>query len=165
MTFEFEHNFSVEPDTYLKVIGESAFDAFIARELSLRTREVVSEVREGDVLRRTLRVEPERDLPAPLLRVTGGRSLSYREHLVLDLKTATGSWSVEPDLLSGRLTASGTLRISAKEGGCIRHLAGEVRVRIPGLGKLAERFIVAELERSYARSAAATRRWLQERSP
>jgi hypothetical protein len=162
--FELHHDFPITPEGYFSTIGEPAYDRFIEQELSLRERKELSRELVDGVLRRTVRVIPERDLPPAFAKLTRGKTLAYNEIIELDTKTGEGSWRVEPDLLQQRLKAGGTFRISAAPGGCSRNVQGEIKVGILGAGPVVERFIVAQVKEGYDNGAVALLRYLEQRS-
>lgn len=166
MRFELIHRFAVSPREYIEAVTAPGYDDFVALRLSLRERREISRDDTAPVVRRTVRVIPERDLPPAIAKLTGGKTLAYDETIELDLRTGRGTWQVLPGLLQGRVTAGGSFVLDADDvsGGCVRTVEGDISVRIFGAGGMVEKFIVAQVRESYDQGADVVREWIERRA-
>ena len=115
---------------------------------------------------RHVRCEPIRDLPRPVAKLLGGRRFAYAEEIDFELGNGEGALARGPQRRRPRGSSpKGTLHFdAAPQGGVTRTVRGEVAISLLGLGSLFERFVVAEVEKSYAQASAFTRAYL-EKSP
>jgi hypothetical protein len=61
-----------------------------------------------------------------------------------------------------KVDTRGTLEFSATAGGTKRIVRGEIKVSVFGIGGIVEKFIVADVEKSYGDAAEFTRGWLKK---
>lgn len=123
-------------------------------------REVLELEDDGNVLRRTSRIVPRRQLPALVKPLTSGE-LHYIEKIEWKRTEDTIRIEIQPSLLRGRVQIVGTYTLERLGPGEIRRrYSGDVSVDIALLAGRIERGIVAELARSLPISAAGTQDWL-----
>lgn len=132
------------------------------RALDVSERQVIELVDDGDQICRRCRVVPRKQVPALLRPVCGG-TLSYEELAVG--RRAAGDITIDIRLLGdrGRIRACYELRPVAP-GSVLRRYSGHVSVDVALVGARIERGIVAEFERSLARTAACTQSWLDQQT-
>jgi hypothetical protein len=114
---------------------------------------------------RHVRVQPEREIPAPVAKLLGGRRLAYTEELEYDIGHYHGTWRIVPAVLADKIVIGGTLDFEAVPGGVRRVLAGVIDVTLFGLGGLVEKVVVSNVEKSYGDAAAFTARWIAAGGP
>jgi hypothetical protein len=85
---------------------------------------------------------------------------SFIEELEYDLRGSRGSWRTIPSVFADRVSNCGTLELEPVRGGTRRIVHGDVAVRMFGVGRVVERKIIAEIEKSYASAARFTSEWL-----
>jgi hypothetical protein len=123
-------------------------------------REVIELEDDGNVLRRTSRIVPQRKLPA-LVKPLASGELHYIEKIEWKRLEHTIRIQIQPSLLRGRVQIVGTYALEHVGPGEVRRrYAGDVSVDIALLAGRIERGIVAELARSLPISAAGTQDWL-----
>lgn len=165
MRFTAEHTFAgVTLDALVALYFDEAFNEALCRNGRLG-RELVDARRDGEVLHRAVRIVPERTLPAPAVKLLGAEHFGYVEHMVYDYAARRGTWRIEPMVLANKVRSVGSLTFVATPNGVQRTVSGEVTVKVFGLGGTIERFVVADVERSYAEAAAFTERWLSNAGP
>lgn len=163
MHFVASHTFSQStPRGLAALYFDEPFNEALCANGKLR-RELLSLRREGDLLHRAVRVEPERTLPAPAAKWLGAERFGYVEHMAFDFAALRGTWRIEPALLADKIHSSGTLSFTPTPEGAQRTVEGEFQVKVFGLGGTIERFVVADVEKSYGEAAAFTARYLLER--
>lgn len=132
---------------------DEKFNEALCRHARL-TRTLRTLIRDDGRLVRAVHVVPDRQLPGPVAKVLGVGQLGYTEHVRYTFGSYAVDWRVEPDVLADKVASNGTVTFREDgRGGVVRTVQGEVVVRIFGLGGTVERFIVADLEKSYADAA------------
>lgn len=127
-------------------------------------RELLEYRRDGNhIFRRTMVHPQDREIPSPVAKVLGQSHFSYVEELTMDLDTNQGSWRTIPTLLPDKVDTRGTLRFLDAGGNARRIVDGEIDVKVFGIGRIIEKFICADAEKSYAAAAEFARRYVAER--
>jgi uncharacterized protein DUF2505 len=104
--------------------------------------------------------EPKRDPTSAAGQAFGTSRASFIEQLDYDLRAHRGEWRTIPNLFPDRVRNSGTIEFADAPSGVRRSLRGEVKVSAFGFGRIIERMIVAEIERSYEATARLTLEWI-----
>lgn len=165
MKFVIEHVFErIDRAGYEALFFDETFSAALGAALGLG-RQLVRLDRDPDRIVRHVRCEPKREAGSPADQAFGTSRASYLEEMDYDLRRGRGAWRTIPNLFTDRVTNTGTLEIADVPGGVRRVVRGEVKVSLFGFGRLVERMIVAEIEKSYAGAAAFTARWLAGERP
>lgn len=89
-----------------------------------------------------LRYEYVGHLEPIVYRVLGTRELTWLQTLVLDRAGRAGHLDVALEATPPRLTAGVDFTFGDEDGGTLRRLEGDVRVKVPVVGGQAERRIV-----------------------
>jgi hypothetical protein len=151
------------PDFEALYFDESMGEALCA---SVRLqRQLISRRVDAGVLHRAVRVCPQREIPKPLARILGKSQLAYTEHVTYPIGSMAGTWHLTFEILADKLRCAGTFCFAADGPNVVRTVQGTVEVKIFGVGALAERLIVAEVQRGYADAAAFTQAYLQQHPP
>ena len=129
--------------------------------IGVRELELVEHSDDGTVVTRVLRVAPARDLPGFIRKLTGA-SLSYTETSRLDRRTGVATTEVTPSTLASRVSVRGTHQVTPLPKGRLeRVFSGVIEARVPLVGPRIEAAVLADMETSYARSAAITQAWMK----
>ena len=120
-------------------------------------RVVLAHFRHGDALERTVRLCPQRALPAPFSSLVPRDAFHIREQVTYDVAAHRGTWRTIPSVLAQHFTAHGTLSIDKQAGAVVFHMEGEVTCTFPLLGRRAERQAVATAELQHAQLAQIVR--------
>ncbi|HLV67022.1 MAG TPA: DUF2505 family protein [Polyangiaceae bacterium] len=164
--FRVEHRFDCSEDTYW---GRLFFDEEYNRRLFLEYlkfsvfRETKRDERDGKVHRVVEAAPPVGDLPGPLKAVVG-EGIGYEERGVFDPSRKTYTVEVVPNRLADKIHVK--LELSTRPDGpdhCIRVAQGSVSAKIFGVGGLLEKRLIADLEKSYSKSAVFTNRFVAEK--
>jgi hypothetical protein len=93
----------------------------------------------------------EVSLPGPIKKVMGGSaSQSLCTKFIMDTENHTGTMQMIPSQMSDKISVSGKLS-SAKEGDSwVQRMDGEATVKIFGVGKMIEKFLVEKIQTSSA---------------
>jgi len=144
---------------YEELFFDEAFNAALGRALHLGRKLLLLE-RTPDRITRHICYEPVRDPDSPANHVFGTSRASFVEELDYDRPARRGAWRTIPNRFADRVKNRGTLEIADDPAGVRRIVRGEVDVKLFGFGRMIERMIVAEIEKSYAATAAFTAAWL-----
>lgn len=153
------HRFDCTPERFWQMYWDPDFEAALRQQAAVQ-RELLEERREGDVVVRRLRFTPDRELPAAAAAVLGARKLVYEQENRWDERARVLHWRVIPTLLPGKLDAHGQFRVEAVPGGCEQLVEGDIQVNVRFVGGQIEKLVVAEVEKSYDKTAASCREWL-----
>ncbi|MDQ2642731.1 MAG: DUF2505 domain-containing protein [Myxococcota bacterium] len=126
-------------------------------------RELRRETRDGLVHRVVEAVPPVGDVPAALKAVIG-QGAGYEERGVLDRAKKTYKIQVVPNRLADKVDVK--LEISTSpvgEGQCRRSVRGTISAKIPLVGGILEKKLLADLEKSYAKSVDYTNRFAKDK--
>jgi hypothetical protein len=88
-------------------------------------------------------------------RIVGNRQLTWVQELRLDLTTGVGAMAFSADEDAGRVNGEATVAITPTDTGAHRAIAGDFHIRIPVVGRTAEKKIVPGLVRRLHVEAAA----------
>lgn len=144
---------------YEALFFDEDFNIALGRSLELG-RELIKLERGAERIVRHVGYEPRRDPSSPAGQAFGKSRASFVEELDYDLRAHRGEWRTIPNIMPERVRNAGAIELAASAGGVRRRVSADVRVSLFGFGGLVERAICAEIEKSYARSAAFTRQWL-----
>jgi hypothetical protein len=132
-------------------------------ELKFTKWQVVSERDQGDILERELDVGLNvGDIPAAVKAVVGD-SIGYREQGRFDRKRRRYAVKASNPKLGDKFLLEGEMSTEPLgENRCRRIFQVRVGIKIFGVGGMIEKRIIAELEKSYAQSAAFITRYVRE---
>ena len=118
-----------------------------------------SEERDGKTYS-LVRVKVLEPMPKVAAKVLGTTQLQWTQQQVLNNATHTMHWKINiPD--TKQVTAQGTFRLVPNGNVCTRIVDGDVKVKIPIVGRKAEEHVCAKLRKSYEESARFTQEWLR----
>jgi hypothetical protein len=160
-----EHVFAgVDCDAYERLYFDEPFNEALGRVLRLG-RKLLHFERTQERIVRHVCYDAKHDPGSPAAQAFGTSRASYVEELDYDVRARRGTWRTIPNKFSDRMTSTGTIELSAAPGGVRRTVHGEVKVSLFGFGRLVERMIVAEIEKSYATSTKFTNEWVAQHPP
>lgn len=147
-------------ESYEALYFSEEFNKGLCESVALeRTLEKLED--DGKTIHRIVGVCPDRTIPAPLAKVLKTDKIEYQEILTYQRGKYIGEWKTVPPFLSDKFLASGQFRFEAIDGGVRRIMEGDITVKLFGVGGLAEKVIVSEVESSYDRAAAFTVEYLK----
>jgi hypothetical protein len=155
------HVIPLDADGFWGVIHAPEYEAIVADELGLREYRELERREEGDAVYRRIQVSPElpETLRALIRRAAGADSASYVEEQWRSRESREVRFRMTPSFLSDRSRIEGRVRVEPRDAtSCTRTLEGVVEVRVPLLGGLLERAIVANVVEGYGKNAAAVQR-------
>ena len=111
-----------------------------------------------------IRFTPEQELPSAVASLIGSKKLVYEQENKYDPGNGVLQWEVVPSFLPGKLQARGTVRVEdLGDGRCAQIIDGDIAVKVMLIGGQIEKAVVAEVEKSWERTAETGREWLRRR--
>lgn len=164
MKFVCEHVIrGISQADYEKLYFDEDFNVAMCKAVNL-DRSLIKRDDDGKHLTRHVKVSPrDREVPGPVAKIVGTTKVEYVEQLDYDWGRYRGTWRSISSIMTDKVESSGTLRFEAAGDGVKRIVDGDVKVKIFGVGGVIERFIIADVEKSYEQAAEFTRRWLAEK--
>jgi len=155
------HEYDCTPARFWEMYWDEEF-ASMLKEGSTVQREVVDERTEGSLSVQRIRFTPERELPSAVGAIIGSNKLVYEQENKYDAEQGVLYWEVVPTFLPGKLKAAGTVRVEdLGNGRCAQIIEGDISVKVAFIGGQIEKAVVAEVEKSWAKTAETARRWLK----
>ncbi len=132
-------------------------------ELHFESWRVVESTVRGGQIHRVIEAAPRvGDLPGPLKRLLGD-GLGYTERGVAEPAAQRYRLEVTPRSLASKLTITGELSTTPiSERSCRRLYVARVEARVFGVSGLIEDRLLDDIEKSYAKSALFTNRWIEQ---
>lgn len=165
-TLEIEHTFNCSEATFWDRIflDPDYNERLFKNELKFPVWRELSREERGGVLHRVVEVVPYvGELPAALKAVVG-EGIGYEERGVLDRNAKTYKVSVVPNKMADKLSVKVDLwTVADGDKRCKRKARAEATVKIFGVGGTIEKRLLADLERSYTKSAEFTNRYIAEK--
>lgn len=161
-----EHVFECSEETFwTKVFFDDDYNRRLFQEqLRFPTWRVKKSEEQGDEVRRTIEASPPvGDLPGPLKAVVGDNA-GYEERGVFNKKTRRYQVQVVPNRMADKISVNvemWTEPLGDKR--CKRFAKATATAKIFGVGGMLEKKLLADLERSYEKSAAFTNTYVAEK--
>jgi hypothetical protein len=158
--FHAEHEFAASPAEVARLLLDPDFHTSLELP-DLARPTVVATARDGDGGLLRLRYEYVGQLDPIARRMLGSRELTWIQDLRLDPTAAGGTLSFAAEGDPDRLRGDGRVTIEATAAGSRRRIAGELVVRVPLVGPMAERKLVPGIVRRLDLEAEAVRARLE----
>ena len=163
MDFRVEHTIEhISRDAFAELFFDEELNIALCDALQLK-RVLIQRTDTNGVLERRVEVMPQRQLPSWVTGFIGTRSMAYVETMRYVRGSYCGSWEIIPHLFARQLKCYGTVTFTDHPRGVGREVAGRVEVGLVGLGRPLEKFIVGEIESTFALAARLTADWLAQR--
>jgi hypothetical protein len=157
MRFAAEQRFDdVTPDAVAALLVDPAFQVSVELP-DLSRPDVVEHVVDGEHARLKLRYEFVGRLDPIALKLLGNHELTWVQELRLDVRAARGSLTFAAEADPKRLHGSADVTLTRDGSATVRRFDGELVVRAPVVGGMAERRIVPGLLRRLDVEADAVR--------
>lgn len=162
MQFELIHHFDADLDAFVKTVY---FDPELNKRL-LKMKNIsdrrVKELNDGpDKATRVMFIEVAAAIPKEVRSIVGER-LGWNEVSTLDKKTNTITFEIQPTVKLP-LECGGKYEMRQEAPGKIlRRISGDVKVKIPLLGKTIEKIIVNQLVESFEQEQGIVKEYLAE---
>jgi hypothetical protein len=98
--------------------------------------------------RRLVHIVPRAQIPAPVAKILNGQTISYEETTVFDPTTRSATFSIT-SVAGDTVQVGGIAQFIEEPGGVRVRFEGEAKVKVFGIGGIAERYIVNEVKERY----------------
>ncbi|HEV8322164.1 MAG TPA: DUF2505 domain-containing protein [Myxococcota bacterium] len=152
-----DHTFDCTPEVFWEIFFDDTIMDGIMAKVGVKERKLLQDETRGDVRHRRMREKPERDVPAPIKKVTGG-DLTYTEIQRFYAKDSKLDFDIEPAVMKEKTKIAGTMRVVAEGAGrCRRIMNATVKVDIMLVGGMIADFIGAQIKDGYDKSVPPMR--------
>ena len=159
MEFRLEHTLPANIAYAWQTVMSEDFAEKSYAQSGIERRLISSEERNGKVYI-LLHVKVLERMPGVAAKVLGSDQLEWNQRQIIDHSTHTMQWQIEiPN--AKQVSAQGTFTLLPRGAECVRVVDGDVRVKIPLVGRKAEEHVCAKLRKSYEDSALFTQQWLR----
>ncbi len=149
MKFEIKHSFPCSPEALLEIlIHPRLAEALVPNMADLVEMELLERTEEGTTITRRARYQP-----TPLIKRVGPKKVEPRwmewiEHSTADRGRRLITFENVPRVpqIARLLTNRGEIEITPSRDGCTRVLRGELKVKVPILGRIAEKMIYKQAQ-------------------
>ena len=139
------------PEIYQKyLVDEGALAYLRENHPEIRDVEVLENRAEDGKIYVKLKYTMEVSMPGPVKKALGGASHSFVADLILDTQNNTATLEFNPARLADKIKAGAVITFKREGDHWIQHMDGDVTVKIFGVGRVVEKFIVDSFQNSYA---------------
>jgi hypothetical protein len=144
--------FDFPPETTQKYLtDEGALKYMVENNPELRKIEVLVDREEGTQRTVEMRYTTDVSLPGPVKKVMGSAaSQSLVMKLTVDTKTLNGKMEMIPGQMADKIKISGKVSVEKQGDRWVQLVDGEATVKIFGVGKVVEKFLVDKIQSSTA---------------
>lgn len=161
MKFRIVHDVNVPAEKYWQYLMDPELEAAVAKVTNLAEFRVFEAGDQGGLFVRKVHVIPDVVLPGALKKIIGD-TIGYTQTDRVPKGVTYYDWTAIPDAIADKAKISGKFTVeSTGEGRSRRTIEGDVDVKIMLVGKLAEKFVIDELEKNYAKVAREQERWIR----
>jgi hypothetical protein len=146
MRFRIVQEFDASPERVQEAYLDPAFLQSMGSLPKLGAPQLLSDEREGDVVRRRIRFHFAGDLNSAVRAVVDPAKLTWVEESTTSLSGLSTTWTIRPDHYADKLASSGQSRIETAGTGTRRVTTGEVKVKVFFVGPKVEAAIVSGME-------------------
>ncbi len=152
MKFEQKMVFDFPPEVTEKYMtDEKALKDLADKHPDLVDIKIVKDTKDGDIRNLEMLYTVAANMPGPLKKVMGGAATqSMTMKLSVNSKDSSGTMEMIPGQMADKIKVTGKV-ITSKEGDkWVQRVNGDASVKIFGIGKMAEKFLVEQLQTSTA---------------
>lgn len=152
MKFLQQMAFDFPPEITQKYLtDEGALEYMVKNNPELSRIEVLLDRQEGTKRTVEMRYTTDVSLPGPIKKVMGSAaSQSLVMRLTLDTKTLTGTMEMIPSQMADKINISGKVSVEKQGDRWVQRVDGDATVKIFGVGKVVEKFLVDKIQSSTA---------------
>jgi hypothetical protein len=139
----------IDYPTFRRVYYSEEFNQQVAKAAKVKDRFQQEHVVLPDGKeRRKVHVVPRVHVPMAVQKMLNGQEIAYVETTVFDPTTRSATFEVESPA-GESVSVTGVARFSEETGGVRVKFDGEAKVKVFGIGTIAERYIVGEVKERY----------------
>ena len=162
MKFAIRQAVAVPPDRAMAAYASPTFYQGRPERDHIAVREVVRHEEAGDRVLLEVRMAFTGSVSSAVRAVVDPAKMSWITRTEILLAEARSNWVILPDHYPDRLSASGTYRFAegaAGPGNTDVEVEGDLKIRVPIVGRSVERVIVSDLQDYIAEEAAGIAGW------
>jgi hypothetical protein len=110
--------------------------------------EVLKHREEGEKVRLELKYTMDVPMPGPVKKVLGDLN-TFVVEIIMDTKSNQGTLEITPSRMADKIKAGGRIYFEQQGNQWVQNIVGDVTVKMFGVGKLVEKFIVASFQKSF----------------
>ena len=150
------------PEIYQKyLVDEGALAYLSENHPEIREVEVLEDRAQDGKIYVKLKYTMEVSMPGPVKKALGGASHSFVADLILDTLNNTATLEFIPARLADKIKAGAVITFERQGDHWVQNMDGDVTVKIFGVGRVVERFIVEKFQSSYAIEARLRNEYAQ----
>ncbi len=139
------------PQVYQKYLADEGALSYLCRNHpEILHVEAIENRAEEDKVYLKLKYTMEVAMPGPVKKALGGASHSFVADLILDSRNDTATLEFNPARLSDKIKAGARIAFQPDGERWMQRLDGDVTVKILGLGRVVEKFMVDKFRNSYS---------------
>ncbi len=140
------------PDVTMKYMTDEKTLKYITdNDPELTNIEVLGDRMEGDMRIIEFRYTTEMSMPGPLKKLVGGATAqSMVMKFKMNTKTFAGTMEVQPSQMADKIKVAGKISLQEQGNKWVQVVEGDVSIKIFGVGKMAEKFLVEKMDTSAA---------------
>ena len=160
MQFTVTETIAAPRDEVVRALAEPGYYAGLGdASTSVRAPELLSSGSVDGSLRVRVRYAFAGSITGPAAMVVDADKLTWVIETTHDPASHRGALTVVPDHYAGMLHCDGTLALDEADGGTLETVAGRLDLRVPLVGRSAERAIFGGFTTQLAREAVALAAW------
>jgi hypothetical protein len=163
--FSFEQHIAAPPERVLAALADPSYYEALRTLPGADVVSVEPPAHRGDRVLIRVGYHFRGELPGGARRLLDPGKLTWIVETDLDLARSEASFAVLPVHYPDLLSCSGTYRLTGVEGGTLQDVAGDLRVRMPLVGRPVERALVSGLQDRLRAESAALARWKPRSEP
>jgi len=146
------------------VLDERSIRYIIDRHPEISALEMLKRREEGERVALDLKYTVDVPMPGPVKKVLGGLN-TFVVELILDTRSNQGTLEIVPARMGDKIKAGGRIFFEQQGDRWVQNVVGDVTVKMFGVGKLVEKFIVASFQKSFDLECKLRNDYLRETRP
>jgi len=139
------------PEVYQRyLVDKGALTYLRENHPEIRDLQVLENRPENDKIYIKLKYTMEVSMPGPVKKALGGASHSFVADLILDTQNNTATLEFNPARMADKIKAGARVTFEKQGDRWMQRMDGDVTVKIFGVGKVVEKFIIEKFQSSYA---------------
>ena len=137
------------PEIYQKyLVDDRALTYLKENHPEILDLEVLENRTDNDKIYIKLKYTMEVSMPGPVKKALGGASHSFVADLILDTQNNTATLEFNPARMADKIKAGARVAFEKRGDHWIQRMDGDVTVKIFGVGKVVEKFLVDKIQSS-----------------
>lgn len=161
MRFAIDHHLPGTVDDVLAALLDPEFLRCLGDLPDLGAPEVLGQDRDGDVVVQRVHYSFTGSLSPAVTRVIDPAKVTWVTETTYDLAARHATFLIIPDHYGNKLRCAGTHTFTGNDQGTVRRAEGELTVRVPLVGRVVERAIIAGLRDHLDTETDLLAEWLE----